>query len=347
CIGCNICVSGDMTMSPIRCTQNPTMGEEYRKNWHPEKIAPKSSEDSILVIGAGPAGLEAAMSLGKRGHRVILAEASRDAGGRVARECRLPGLSEWRRVIDYRLGQIQQLQNVEMYFESKLDKQQVLDLAEELKFQHILCANGSAWNAEGIGRTHRMPIEIDSSVIRLTPDQIMDGQNVSDSVLIFDDDHYYMGGVIAEKLALEGCQVTLVTPEANVSAWTQNTLEQTFIEKRLHDLDIRLIEKHALISLKEGKALIRHVVSQEPRSLLTHNLILITARKPNDQLYFDLNKDSVTTQQRGISSIKRIGDCLAPSTIAAAIYSGHLYARDFNEQIDIDEVPYRREFIEI
>ncbi len=347
CIGCNICVSGDMTMSPIRCTQNPTMGEEYRKNWHPEEIAPKSSEDSILVIGAGPAGLEATMSLGKRGYRVVLAEASRHAGGRVTRESRLPGLSEWRRVIDYRLAQIQRMKNVEMYFESKLDKQQVLDLSEELKFQHVLCANGSAWNAEGIGRTHRIPIEIDDSVTRLTPDQILDGREVSGSVLIFDDDHYYMGGVIAEKLALEGCQVTLVTPEANVSAWTINTLEQTLIEKRLHDLDIQLIEKHALISVKQEKALIQHVVSQEQRSLLIHNLILVTARKPNDQLYFDLTEDPGAIQQTGICSVMRIGDCLAPSTIAAAVYSGHLYARNFNEKIDIDEVPYRREYTEI
>ncbi|MCY4148103.1 MAG: FAD-dependent oxidoreductase [Gammaproteobacteria bacterium] len=347
CIGCNICVSGDMTVSPIRCTQNPTMGEEYRKNWHPEQIAPKSSEDSILVIGAGPAGLEAAMSLGKRGYRVVLAEASRHAGGRVARESLLPGLSEWRRVVDYRLGQIQRMRNVEVYFESRLDKQQVLELADELKCWHILCATGSTWHAGGIGRTHRTPIEIDSSVIRLTPDQIMDGQNVSGSVLIFDDDHYYMGGVIAEKLASSGCEVTLVTPEANVSAWTQNTLEQTFIEKRLHDLDVRLIEKHALVSLSEQEAIIQHVVSQEQRSLLTHNLILVTARQPDHQLYFGLNDDPDAMQQRDVRSVTRIGDCLAPSTIAAAVYAGHLYARDFDEKIDIDQAPYKREHTEI
>jgi len=347
CIGCNICVSGDMTVSPIRCTQNPTMGEEYRKDWHPEQIAPKSSEDSILVIGAGPAGIEAAMSLGKRGYRVALAEASRHAGGRVVRESRLPGLSEWRRVVDYRLGQIQRMRNVEMYFESKLNKEQVLELADELKFQHILCATGSTWHAGGIGRTHRTPLDLDESVTSVTPDQIMDGQNISGSALVFDDDHYYMGGVIAEKLASCGCQVTLVTPEANVSAWTQNTLEQTFIEKRLHDLDVRLIEKHALISLRDQQAIIQHVVSQEQRTLLIHNLILVTAREPSQQLYFSLKDDPEAIQERGIHSVTRIGDCLAPSTIAAAVYAGHLYARNFDEPVNIDEVPYRREYTEI
>ena len=81
CIGCNICISGDMTMSPIRCTQNPAMGEEWRRGWHPERIRPRESEASVLIVGAGPAGLEAARALGQRGYPVMLAEASRELGG--------------------------------------------------------------------------------------------------------------------------------------------------------------------------------------------------------------------------------------------------------------------------
>src|SRR5215472_6407528 len=50
CIGCNICVSGDFTMSPIRCTQNPTMGEEFRRGWHPESIREKTSDSHVLVV---------------------------------------------------------------------------------------------------------------------------------------------------------------------------------------------------------------------------------------------------------------------------------------------------------
>src|SRR5690606_33490507 len=77
CIGCNICVSGDMTITPIRCTQNPTMGEEWRKGWHPERIAAKASDATVLVVGGGPAGLEAARALGQRGYEVQLAEAEK------------------------------------------------------------------------------------------------------------------------------------------------------------------------------------------------------------------------------------------------------------------------------
>ena len=91
CIGCNICVAGDFTMSPSRCTQNPSMGEEWRRGWHPERIRAKQSAARVLVVGAGPAGLEAAMMLGRRGYDVALAEAGRELGGRVAASESFPG----------------------------------------------------------------------------------------------------------------------------------------------------------------------------------------------------------------------------------------------------------------
>ncbi len=87
CIGCNICVTGDMTGRCQRCTQNSSFMEEWRKGWHPERIAPKATDTKVLVVGAGPAGLSAAHKLGLRGYEVALAEAGTELGGRVAREC--------------------------------------------------------------------------------------------------------------------------------------------------------------------------------------------------------------------------------------------------------------------
>ena len=91
CIGCNICYTGDQTGTPIRCTQNPTMGEEWRKGWHPEHIPAKGSDAKILIVGGGPAGLEAAVSLGKRGYAVTLRGSTQRtwvAGSRWSRRCR-------------------------------------------------------------------------------------------------------------------------------------------------------------------------------------------------------------------------------------------------------------------
>src|SRR5262249_23328790 len=109
CIGCNMCVTADFTMVPMRCTQNPTRGEEWRKDWHPEITPDRASDDGVLIVGAGPAGLECARALGQRGYEVTLAETRDVLGGRVHDESRLPGLSAWGRVRDYRAQQIGQM----------------------------------------------------------------------------------------------------------------------------------------------------------------------------------------------------------------------------------------------
>jgi dimethylamine/trimethylamine dehydrogenase len=148
CIGCNICVSGDESHVPIRCTQNPTMGEEWRRGWHPERIQPKTSDERVLIIGAGPAGLEAARALGQRGYDVTIAEKSTELGGRVAKERRLPGFGEWGRVVDYREYQIKQMTNVDLYLNSEMTP----DTLTEFEADHVVIATGSKWASDGIGR---------------------------------------------------------------------------------------------------------------------------------------------------------------------------------------------------
>ncbi|MGI8963801.1 MAG: NAD(P)-binding protein, partial [Thermomicrobiales bacterium] len=106
CIGCNICAASDNFSAPIRCTQNPTMGEEWRRGWHPESIPPIGAPEQVLVVGGGPSGLETARALGQRGAEVTVAEGSQNGGGRSASEARLPGLASWGRVRDWRMGQL-------------------------------------------------------------------------------------------------------------------------------------------------------------------------------------------------------------------------------------------------
>ena len=127
CIGCNECVSGDHTMTPIRCTQNPTMGEEWRRGWHPEKIPPRTGDDTFLIVGAGPAGLECARVLGRRGYAVHLVEGGERLGGRVSGEARLPGLAAWARVRDYRVGQLNKMAGVVILRGSVVSAEEVLE----------------------------------------------------------------------------------------------------------------------------------------------------------------------------------------------------------------------------
>jgi len=339
CIGCNICVTGDWTMTPIRCTQNPSMGEEWRRGWHPERFRPKGSNARVLVVGAGPAGLEAAQSLGKRGYDVTLADAGREVGGRVLREARLPGLQAWIRVVDYRRSQLAKLPNVELALESEVSADELL----AYDFEHVAVATGSRWRADGVGRRHTRPLPLTGLEV-LTPDDLLAGARpAGDRVVLFDDDHYYLGGVLAELLAREGRQVTLVTPAASVSAWSANTMEQVRIQRRLLELDVALETSHAVLGAAAGAVQVACAYTGRERELPADALLLVTARLPNDALGEELLGRRGEWAGAGIASVRLVGDAYAPGTIAAAVWDGRRYAEELDAPGPGDAVPYRRE----
>ena len=341
CIGCNICVASDMTIAPIRCTQNPTMGEEWRRGWHPEKIEPKQSDDKILVVGAGPAGLECTLALANRGYQVTLAEAADELGGRVSRESRLPGLSAWARVRDYRVSLIRQMDNVAIYEQSNLTVENV----REFNFPHVVVATGSTWRRDGVGRQHRDPIPGLEKMQVLTPDDIMDGVKPNGHVVVYDDDHYYLGGVLAEKLKRDGQPVTLVTPAPDVSTWTHNTLEQKRIQTRLLNMGVNIIPQTRLGSVESVRVELVCVFTSKSRWHTCDSLLLVTERTPNDALYQALTTDTKALAAVGIKTVRTIGDCYAPGIIAAAVHSGHLAAREF--QAVISDIPFKRERVQL
>ncbi len=316
CIGCNICVSGDFTMSPIRCTQNPSMGEEWRRGWHPERFSTVTTPEKVLVIGGGPAGLEAAMAAGKRGYEVVLIEATRHLGGRAAREATLPGLATWRRVVDYRVGQIERLPNVEVYFESAMTAEEIL----EYDFDHIAVATGAHWRRDGVGVSRLGPLDLGDV---LTPDDLLDGVRPDRGrVVVYDDDHYYLGGAIAEMLAGDGREVILVTPVADVSHWTHHTLEQARIQGRLLELGVRILPHRLLEGRREGVILVSCVFTHRIEELPAEVLVTVTSRLPRDGLARELSGRGPT--------VRAVGDAFAPGTIAAAVWDGRRFAEELD-----------------
>jgi dimethylamine/trimethylamine dehydrogenase len=341
CIGCNICVSGQLTFTPMRCTQNPSVGEEWRRSWHPEHIAPKGSDSKVLVVGAGPAGLEATRALGQRGYRVTLAEAGKALGGRVTRESALPGLGAWSRVRDWRVGRIREMANVDVYLDSELTAGDVL----EFGFDRVIIATGARWRNDGVGTTNVSAIPTSDDARVFVPEDIYADARIDGPVVIFDDDNFYLGGVIAEKLRGEGHDVTLATTESVVSAWTSHTLEQHRIQARILNLDIAVVANHNVTRISAGEVELACLFTDRRQTIAATSLVMVTSRQPNNGLYLDLVGDCEALSAAGIASVESIGDCDVPSTIAAAVYDGHRAAREMDAVPDDPDLPFRREHI--
>jgi dimethylamine/trimethylamine dehydrogenase len=330
CIGCNICYANDGLGIPIRCTQNPTMGEEWRKGWHPEHVPSAGIREQVLVVGAGPAGLEAALTLGRRGYEVLLAESGTELGGRVIREAKLPGLAEWARVSDWRIHQISKLANVETFRSSALGRQDVIATGA----RHVLVATGSHWRKTGQGRTHIRGEASFNDPRALTPDDILAGARPAGPVVIFDDENYYMAASLAELLAREGFHVTYVTTAGVAASWASYTVEQERMHAGLLQVGVNTIVNTRVAGLSADCARLTCIFSGNSTEIACGGFIPVTSREPNDGLWRDL-------QNAGLATLQRVGDCKAPGIIAQAVYDGHKCAREFG--IAASDLVRRRE----
>ncbi|NOD36754.1 MULTISPECIES: FAD-dependent oxidoreductase [unclassified Ruegeria] len=341
CIGCNICVSSDSLGVPIRCTQNPTMGEEWRRKWHPEIIERRVNEEAALVVGSGPAGLECAMQLARRGYEVTLAEAKQEFGGRVMQETALTGLSAWKRVTDHRIYDLQQRGNVQLFTDSRLSASEVI----ELGIPNVFVATGAKWRRDGRGKSafHGAPIGLGSQIF--TPDDIVAGVMPQDGpIVVYDDDQAYLGGVLADHLAQVGREVVFVTPASIVSPFTELTLEQTKVQRSLLEKGVRLNLSQTLAGVAPGQATLQCVYTGRENSIECSSVVLVTQRMRETTLYDELCGLTASP----LKTLELIGDAANPGLIADAVYSGHMAARNFERNADdIDREFFRREVISL
>jgi dimethylamine/trimethylamine dehydrogenase len=336
CIGCNICISSWHDSVPVRCTQNATVGEEWRRGWHPERIAPAGSSASVLIVGAGPAGLECALWLGRRGYQVSVAEAGEEIGGRLRFETRLPGLAGWGRVLDWRRGQLATLDNVSVYRGNRLTADEILELGHS----HVAIATGARW-----ARLLYSALEIPAGELQganvFTPDDIAAGARLADPVVVYDFDNYYMGSVLAEQFAKEGHSVSYVTPAGHASAWAIMSNEQPQIHRALFAAGVSVHTLSRVTAFDDGAVVLARQFTDSAARLECGALVIVGARFANDALHGELMARTADLEAAGVRTLARIGDALAPGALVHAIYSAHRYARELDA--DPATLGYRRD----
>lgn len=343
CTGSNVCILREEVFNQIGCVQNATAGEEYRRGWHPEFFPATNDPDrSVLVVGAGPAGMECAVVLAKRGFTAVhLVEADTQIGGRLRWARQLPTLGDWGRIIDWRAVQLARLSGVQVITGHRLTAAEILDYGADL----VVIATGSAWRGDGIQPGHPDPMPgADPGLPHvLTPEQACAGKRPPGRrVAVYDTDGYYVAPGVAELLARDGFEVSLITTFDVLSPVSDQTLEGDMLRAHLHRAGVSALTSTTITAIDAG-SVTGHGRHGEPWSAAYDGIVLVTQQVPQDTVYAELASDPGKVAAAGISGLYCIGDAVAPRMVSEAIFDGHRLAREIDQEDAAQPSPYQRE----
>jgi 2,4-dienoyl-CoA reductase (NADPH2) len=311
CIAANHCAGGPTAMGTFGCAINPAAGREDR--WGARVHEPRPARREVLVIGGGPAGLEAARTAAQRGHSVTLAECEPALGGGVRLWSLIPGrahvgtLPSWfarqlaRHHVDVRLGV-----HVDLAF--------VREHAPDVVF----VATGSRYGRTGASGYAPQPIPgWDRPCVHPPEAVIGGGMRPSGRLLVLDEEGYNTAVGVAEIAALAGAEVALVTRRLTVAEALGR--DAVHVEARLRALGVHLRTAAYLREIGDGTATIEDLRSGERSTEPVDGVVLATMREPQDELADLLRVE--------VEQVCLIGDALAPRSLREATYEGHRFAR--------------------
>ncbi|MGH2927045.1 MAG: FAD-dependent oxidoreductase, partial [Solirubrobacteraceae bacterium] len=253
------------------------------------------------------------------------------------------GLGEWKRVVNYRQIQLDKLRNVEVHTGSMLTADAVLEYGAEI----VIVATGCHFATDGMNAATHAPIPgADTSLDwQLTPDEVVAGtKQIGKRVLVLENEAYFMGVSVAQKLAGEGHEVTLVTQAGDIANYMHYTLEAPMLHRDLHRLGVDIHTYTMLDRIEPGACHAYNVWNPAHKhEFEVDTVVLCTARISDDELYRELKSDSERLSSEGIEGLYVIGDASAPRMIVDSIFDGHRLAREIDSPNPAMPLPFIRE----
>jgi 2,4-dienoyl-CoA reductase-like NADH-dependent reductase (Old Yellow Enzyme family) len=316
CISCNqLCIGRRLRDYSVSCLVNPSVGREV--NWSGDKTEPSLNPKEILVVGAGPAGMEVARVCAERGHRVRLVERLREIGGQFRLAAGQPERGEIGELISWYQNQLEKLQvNIDLGVEMS-DKEIRDSGADEV----ILCT-GSLPDRSGYQRAiphrERLPGVDQENVC--TVHDVLDGSVIPGlNVLLLDDINGWLpASSTALYLAKERHLVTLVTSADMPAKQMEYSATGGTTRERFWQFGVETLTSTALMSWNGNTATFFHLYSNEEETRQFDTLVLATTGIPENHLSLELEK--------GEQSIHTIGDAISARTAAMAFYEARKLA---------------------
>ena len=314
CVSCNTCWGAIISQGALACDNNPRVGEGDEADWRPALAAQKRR---VVVVGAGPAGLEAAWVAAARGHEVTVFGASPEVGGKTRLHATLPGGENLSSVYDYQYLRAR-AHGVRFELACRAIAADILALDP----QHVVLATGATpcW-PEWLPEEYRDP-ELFPDVRMLAhrlAQRPLATQREPGVAVVYDHDHGAFTYGVVERLAAQFSKVVLVTPREGV-AEEEPLVNRQGIQKRLVELGVTVIGfAEPLIDerIADGKLTLRSVLVERELAVLDDVVLVAHAgsRIPDDTLLAPLRAAGVT--------LRLVGDCYAPRSLLVATQEGY------------------------